>query len=155
MASDSGMVSRIDAVVDAALAEKRLVGGVVLVADDGETVYARAAGHADREAGAPVTLYTIFRFASLTKPIVSAATMALVEDGVIGIDDPVTRYLPDFRPKLPDGTEPVITIRPPMISPRCWRSDPPVNPGTPPAGGGCSTRSAVGRVPSSTSRAAP
>ena len=111
MASDSGMVSRIDAVVDAALAEKRLVGGVVLVADDGETVYARAAGHADREAGAPVSLDTIFRFASLTKPIVSAATMALVEDGVIGIDDPVTRYLPDFRPKLPDGTEPVITIR--------------------------------------------
>ena len=55
MASDSGMVSRIDAVVDAALAEKRLVGGVVLVADEGETVYARAAGHADREAGAPVT----------------------------------------------------------------------------------------------------
>jgi CubicO group peptidase (beta-lactamase class C family) len=111
MASNSGLVSRVDAAVDAALAEKRLVGGVVLVALDGETVYARAAGMADREAGKPVTPDTIFRYASLTKPIVSAAAMAMLEDGAIGLDDPVTRYLPDFRPKLADGTEPVITLK--------------------------------------------
>lgn len=111
MASDPGLKARVDAVVDAALAEKRLVGGVVLVARDGETVYARAAGLADREAGKPVQLDTIFRYASLTKPIVSAAAMALLEAGAIGLDDPVTKYLPDFRPKLADGTEPTITLK--------------------------------------------
>jgi CubicO group peptidase (beta-lactamase class C family) len=111
MASDPGLGARVDAVVDAALAEKRLVGGVVLVAQDGETVYARAAGMADREAGRPVTLDSIFRYASLTKPIVSAAAMTMLEDGAIGLDDPVTRYLPDFRPKLADGSEPVITLK--------------------------------------------
>jgi len=111
MAKDAGLKARVDAVVDAALAEKRLVGGVVLVAQDGETVYARAAGMADREAGRPVGLDTIFRYASLTKPIVSAAAMALLEEGAIGLDDPVTKYLPDFRPKLADGSEPVITLK--------------------------------------------
>ena len=111
MASDSGLSSRVDAAIDAALAEKRLVGGVVLVAKDGETVYARAAGMADREAGRPVQLDTIFRYASLTKPIVSAAAMALLEEGAIELDAPVTRWLPDFRPKLADGTEPTITLK--------------------------------------------
>jgi CubicO group peptidase (beta-lactamase class C family) len=53
----------------------------------------------------------VFRFSSLTKPIVSAAAMALVERGKLGLDDEVTRWLPDFRPKLPDGRTPVITVR--------------------------------------------
>jgi CubicO group peptidase (beta-lactamase class C family) len=111
MGADANLTARVDAAVDAALADKRLVGGVVLVARDGETIYARAAGSADREAGKPATLGTIFRYASLTKPIVSAAAMALLEDGTIGLEHPVTRYLPDFRPRLADGTEPPITLK--------------------------------------------
>lgn len=111
MAKDAALGGRLDAVIDAALAEKRIVGGVVLVARDGETVYARAAGLADREAGTPVRMDTIFRYASLTKPMVSAAALALVEAGVIDLAAPVTTWLPDFRPRLADGTEPVITIR--------------------------------------------
>ena len=110
MALDAGLAGRLDAVIDGALGA-RIVGCVVLVAHDGETVYARAAGEADREAGRPVRRDTIFRYASLTKPIVSAAALGLMEEGVIHLEDPVTRILPDFRPKLPDGSEPVITIR--------------------------------------------
>ncbi len=53
---------------------------------------------------------TIFRMASLTKPMVTAAALALVEDGVLGLEDPVTRWLPDFQP-LYDGKAPAITIR--------------------------------------------
>jgi CubicO group peptidase (beta-lactamase class C family) len=53
----------------------------------------------------------IFRFSSVTKPFVSAAAMRLVQDGTLRLDDPVTKWLPDFRPKLADGTEPVITLR--------------------------------------------
>jgi CubicO group peptidase (beta-lactamase class C family) len=47
----------------------------------------------------------------MTKPIVSVAALALVEQGRLRLDDPVTRYIPEFRPKLADGREPVITVR--------------------------------------------
>ena len=111
MTAVSTLEGRLDAVVDQALADKRIVGAVVLAARDGETAYARAAGAADREAGAPMRRDTILRYASLTKPIVSAAALAMIEAGVIGLEDPVTRFLPDFRPRLEDGAEPVITLR--------------------------------------------
>jgi CubicO group peptidase (beta-lactamase class C family) len=108
---DAALAARLDKVVDQAIAEQRLVGAVVLVAKDGKVVYRRAAGLADREAHRPMTEDAVFRFSSVTKPFVTAAALKLVQDGVIGLDDPVTRWLPDFRPKLADGTTPVITVR--------------------------------------------
>ena len=110
-APDAALAARLDKVVDAAIAEKRLVGTVVLVARDGKVVYHRAAGLADREAGRPMRENAVFRYSSVTKPFVSAAVMKLVEDGKLNLDDPVTKWLPDFRPKLADGTAPVITLR--------------------------------------------
>jgi CubicO group peptidase (beta-lactamase class C family) len=100
----------IDAAIDRALAEKRLVGTVVLMAQDGRLVYRRAAGLADREAGRPMREDSVFLYASLTKPMVTAAALRLAEEGRIALADPVTKFLPDFRPKLADGSEPVITI---------------------------------------------
>jgi CubicO group peptidase (beta-lactamase class C family) len=111
MAFDSALAKRLDAAIDTALAERRIVGGQILVARDGEVAYARAAGHADRETGAPMRRETILRYASLSKPVVTVAALALAEDGVVDIDAPVTRYLPDFRPRMEDGSEPVITLR--------------------------------------------
>jgi CubicO group peptidase (beta-lactamase class C family) len=110
-ALDAPMAARLDKVVDTALAEHRLVGTVVLVARDGKLVYRRATGLADREANRPMREDAVFRFSSVTKPFVSVAVMKLVEDGKLRLDDPVTKWLPDFRPKLADGTEPVITLR--------------------------------------------
>jgi CubicO group peptidase (beta-lactamase class C family) len=101
----------VDAVVEAAIAGKQIVGSRVMVSYGGKLVYDGAAGLADREAGTPVKPDTIFRWASLTKPVVTATAMALVERGVISLDDPVTRFLPDFRPKLATGETPVITVR--------------------------------------------
>ncbi|KRA61953.1 serine hydrolase [Caulobacter sp. Root655] len=111
VAPDPVLAARIDKVIHSAIAEHRLVGTVVLVARDGKVVYHRAAGLADREAGRPMGEDAVFRFSSVTKPFVTAAAMRLVEDGKLRLDDPVTKWLPDFRPKLPDGTEPVITVR--------------------------------------------
>ena len=105
------LVSGVDAAIDLALAENRIVGAVVLVSRDGELIYHRAAGLIDREANRPMTEDAIFRLASMSKTIVSAATLSLVEKGKLKLDDPVTKYLPDFRPKLADGSEPVITVR--------------------------------------------
>lgn len=103
--------TRLDAVIDRAIGEERIVGTVVLAAEDGQVVYKRAAGWADRESGVPVREDTVFRFASLTKPIVSVAALALVEQGRLRLDDPVTEWIPPFRPRFGDDEESVITVR--------------------------------------------
>lgn len=103
--------SRVDAVIDRALADQRLVGAVVLVSHGGHLVHRRAAGLADREAARPMSENALFRLASVSKPIVSTAAMVLAGQGRLGLDDAVTRWLPDFRPRLPDGSEPTITLR--------------------------------------------
>ncbi|BCP53523.1 serine hydrolase [Kaistia sp. 32K] len=110
LAQDDRFQGRLDGVIDRAIAEKRIVGAVVLVAQDGEIVYRRAAGLSDREAATRMHEGSVFRLASITKPIVSAALMRLVEDGKLSLDHPLTRWLPDFRPRLEDGSQPVITI---------------------------------------------
>lgn len=107
----SNLSARVDSVIDTALDERRVVGAVVLVAKDGETVYARAAGFADREADRRMTLDTLFRLSSVSKVYVSVAAMALVEQGQLGLDSPVTDWLPDFRPRSPGGGPSDITIR--------------------------------------------
>jgi CubicO group peptidase (beta-lactamase class C family) len=101
----------VDAVIARALSDKRIVGTVVLIARDGELVYQQAAGLSDRESGVAMRIDTLFRLASVTKAIVSAAAMALVERGELSLESRVDRWLPEFRPKLPSGESPEITIR--------------------------------------------
>ncbi|MFS8116245.1 serine hydrolase [Rhizobium jaguaris] len=108
---DGSLAEGVDAAIDSALADKRLVGTVVLIARNGELIYRRAAGLADRENAAAMQEDAIFLLASITKPIVTIATMRLVEQGRIGLEDPITKWLPDFKPRLPDGSEAVIRIR--------------------------------------------
>jgi CubicO group peptidase (beta-lactamase class C family) len=103
--------SRIDAAIDKAITEQRLVGAVVLISRDGKLVYQRAVGLADREAKRPMQVSTVFRLSSVSKPIVSAAALALVDQGKLSLDDPVTKWLPEFRPKLASGEAPTITVR--------------------------------------------
>ena len=109
-APDAALAAKLDPIVDLALSEQRIAGGVVLVAGQGKLAYARAAGLADATSQRPMTEDAIFRAASLTKPIVTAAALALVEGGVMGLDDPVTRFLPDFRPTFQEQAA-TITIR--------------------------------------------
>src|SRR5690242_18070493 len=96
----------LDTAIENALARQRIVGAVVLVARDGEIVYRRAAGHADREQDVPMREDAIFRLSSVTKPFVATAALKLADDGTIDLSAPVTEWLPDFRPRLPDGTAP-------------------------------------------------
>lgn len=104
------MEKRLDAAVKRAIAENRIVGAVLIVRRNGELVYETAQGLADREAGRAMTADTIFRLSSLTKPIVAATILALADAGKLRLDDLVTRHLPDFRPRLADGSTPDITI---------------------------------------------
>lgn len=110
MGAHKSLKDRVDTVIDAAIG-KKIVGGVVLVNKGGERVYERVAGLIEREANLPMRIDAIFRLASVTKPIVAATALALIEKGKLGLDDPVTKWLPDFRPKLRDGSTPEIRIR--------------------------------------------
>ncbi|MFK4811847.1 serine hydrolase domain-containing protein [Devosia sp. ZW T5_3] len=94
----------IDVAIDDALAQARIAGGVVLVVEDGKIVHERAAGYADREAGRSMQIDTPFRFASVTKPFTTMAALKLVEAGRLSPDDRVMQYLPDFAPRLADGS---------------------------------------------------
>lgn len=102
---------RLDTLLEDAVGSGRIVGAVVLVARDGGTAYARAIGLADREAGTPMRTDQIFRLASVTKPIVASTVLTLTDRGILNLDTPITEWLPDFRPKLADGTTPDITLR--------------------------------------------
>lgn len=102
---------RLHDVVQQALDERRLVGAVVLVARDGELVHRQAAGFADRESARPMDVETVFRLASVSKPIVSTAALALVAQGRLDLDTGIERWLPEFRPRLPDGRPACITAR--------------------------------------------
>ena len=53
----------------------------------------------------------LFRLASITKPMVTTAAMRMIELGQLSLEGAVTDFLPDFKPRLADGTAPVITIR--------------------------------------------
>ncbi|NMG64794.1 serine hydrolase [Azoarcus indigens] len=94
-----------------ALEEQRLVGAVVLVAHDGALIHHQAAGFADRESASPMRPDTLFRLASVSKPIVATAAMVLVAQGRLALDEDIRRWLPDFQPRLADGSVARITPR--------------------------------------------
>jgi CubicO group peptidase (beta-lactamase class C family) len=72
-------------------------GAVLLVARSGKVVYLEALGYQDREKSIPMKPDTIFRIASMTKPVTSVAVMMLAEEGKIDLLAPVSLYLPEFK----------------------------------------------------------
>lgn len=110
-AIQAGLDERVNAVIDHTLAEKRLVGAVVMIYMDGSPVYVRAAGLADREEQRPMHEDALFRLSSVSKPIVSTAALVLAAQGLIKLDESIERWLPDFRPRLISGEQPSITVR--------------------------------------------
>lgn len=93
--SDSGK-SALDAFVAKAVGRADPPGVVVLVVNREGVLYHGSAGKQDVARGVTMQRDTIFRIASMTKPITSVAVMMLIEQGKIGLDDPVAKYLPDF-----------------------------------------------------------
>jgi CubicO group peptidase (beta-lactamase class C family) len=103
--------NRVDLVIDKAIENNKIVGTVTLASKGGQLIYNRVAGYSDREEKIKMRQDSIFRLASVTKPIVSAATLILVSKGIIRLDDPITKWLPDFQPRLANGEKPTITVR--------------------------------------------
>ena len=82
--------------IEEGVKNNELPGAVVLIARNGKLVMFDSFGFRDKEAKLPMTNDTIFRIASMTKPIVSVAAMILVEEGKLSVADPVSRYIPAF-----------------------------------------------------------
>jgi CubicO group peptidase (beta-lactamase class C family) len=76
---------------------KRIAGTVTLVVRRGHVAYFKAQGMLDREAGKAMPTDAMFRICSMTKPITSVAAMMLYEEGKFLLDDPVSKYLPEFK----------------------------------------------------------
>ena len=104
------LTEKLNAAIDAAL-DSRIVGCVVLVRRGNRLIFSHAAGFADREQAMPIKEDSIFRLASVTKPIVAATALRMIDLGLLSLDDTVAGYLPYFTPKAPDGSTPDITIR--------------------------------------------
>jgi CubicO group peptidase (beta-lactamase class C family) len=91
-ASDAEIARRLAAYVDRLAAADRF-SGAVLFAKDGKVLLSKAAGVANRDFGAPVTLDTKFNLGSMNKMFTAVAVMQLVEQGRMSLDDPLSRWL--------------------------------------------------------------
>lgn len=98
--------ARIDRALADMVASGRATGVEALVWKDGREVYFGATGLADREANRPFRRDTLVQIYSMTKPVTGTALMQLWEQGKFGLDDPLSRYLPEFATMLvQDGTD--------------------------------------------------
>lgn len=89
-------LARIDSLMQQYVEENLIAGAVALVLQNGQPVYQHAAGWADKEAGTRMSMDTIFRIASQSKAITSAAVLQLQEQGKLLVNDPVSKYIPEF-----------------------------------------------------------
>jgi methyl acetate hydrolase len=89
--------AEIDAYLTGVVRDTRIPGIVALVVDADRVVYTGAFGRQNVATGVPMATDSIFRIASMTKPVTSVAVMMLVQEGDIGLDDPVSDYLPAFE----------------------------------------------------------
>jgi CubicO group peptidase (beta-lactamase class C family) len=96
-AQNPAAFDRLRSIVRAHVAAGRIPGAVMVVSHHGELVLNEAVGKRDPNSGAAMELDTIFRLASMTKPIVSAAALSLVEDGTILLSEAVSKYVPELR----------------------------------------------------------
>jgi len=97
----SERLDRIASLVQRDIDDKRIAGAVTLVVRHGKVAWFKAQGMADREASKPMPTDAMFRICSMSKPITSVAVMMLYEEGKFLLDDPVSKYLPEFKnPKV-------------------------------------------------------
>ena len=98
--------------MDEFVAQKEIAGAVTLVADPDKILHFSATGMADTEGFRTMAKDTVFWIASMTKPITATAVMMMAEEGKLSVDDPVSKYLPEFKDlKSPSGKPGEITIK--------------------------------------------
>ncbi|MES2660188.1 MAG: serine hydrolase domain-containing protein [Verrucomicrobiota bacterium] len=105
------VMEAVDAKMKGFVEGKEIAGAVTLVADDEKILHLSAIGFSDIEKKTPMSPEAVFWIASMSKPVTATAVMMMVEEDKISMDDPVAKYLPEFRfLKDAAGNEVVITI---------------------------------------------
>src|SRR5262245_50015616 len=103
---DAQRLAKLDAYMAKAVADGRVSGMSTLLARHGQVVSEKIYGARRLEGNVPMTRDTIFRLYSMTKPITGVAMMILFEEGKWRLDDPVTRFVPEFKDlKVFTGTD--------------------------------------------------
>jgi CubicO group peptidase (beta-lactamase class C family) len=97
---DADKIQQAHDAVKALVAKNEMAGAVVAVARHGKVVMFDAFGESEAGSGKPMKPDAIVRIYSMTKPITTVAAMILVEEGKIGLDDPVAKYLPEFKDRV-------------------------------------------------------
>ena len=93
----SAKLGKVDGIIEDLLRQKRLAGATVMVARHGKVVYFKTFGKMDLEADKPMREDAIFRIYSMSKAITTAAALILYDEGKLGLDDPVSKYISDFK----------------------------------------------------------
>ena len=103
--------ARLDARLPALMERYDVPGVGVAVVRDGELAWSAAYGHADAARDRPMTTDRVFRTESISKPVTAWAVMRLVEQGRIGLDDPVAQHLTSWELPGPPGWSDDVTVR--------------------------------------------
>ena len=90
-------LNQIENLIEKAIDKNSIPGAVVLVAKNNQIIYKKAFGIKNPETNDPYQIDDIFRIASMTKAITSIGIMKLWERGLIGLDDPIENYIPEFK----------------------------------------------------------
>jgi CubicO group peptidase (beta-lactamase class C family) len=95
-----GQKPELSSLIEPFVERDALAGAVVVVADKDEELTAQSFGFSDRKSERKMSIDSIFWIASQSKPMTAVAVMTLVDQGKISLDDPVEKYLPEFRSQL-------------------------------------------------------
>ena len=107
--SHAEIALRLTALIEHEMRDKAIPAVSIALVDGDQTVWARGFGAADAPAGTAATANTVYRIGSVSKLFTDLGIMQLVEQGKLDLDQPIDRYLPDFRPANPFGG--AITLR--------------------------------------------
>jgi len=93
---DPVALAKIGVTMEQKISQDRTVGALGMIYRHGKVVYLDSWGHRDRESNLPMTADSIVRMYSMSKPITTVGIMMLIEEGKLSLDDPVSKYIPQF-----------------------------------------------------------
>src|SRR5437763_3755307 len=93
----SAKLGKVDGIIEELRQQKKLAGATVMIARHGKIAYFKTFGKIDLEADKPMREDAIFRIYSMSKAITTAAALILYDEGKLGLDDPLSKYAPDFK----------------------------------------------------------